>query len=58
MEIYFRNALANLPHSFSMKVALFSFLLKNKSTQNMTDIKSAICILKLENIFKAFVNIS
>ena len=41
-----------------MKVALFSFLLKNISTQNMPDIKSAICILKLENIFKAFVNIN
>ena len=31
--------LANLSQLFSMKIALFSFLLKYKSTQNMPDIK-------------------
>ena len=55
----FLQFLANLSQLFSMKLALFSFLFKNKSTQNMPDIKSAkICPLKLVNIVKLFANIN
>ena len=55
----FLQFLENLPKNFSMNIALFSLLLKNESTQNMPDIKSAnICPLKLINIVKLFVNIN
>ena len=54
----FLQFLANLPKKFSMKIALFSLLLKNKFTQSMPDIKSTnICPLKL-NIVKLFANIN
>ena len=51
----FLQFLANLSQFFSMKIALFSFLLKYKSPQYIPDIKSTnICLLELVNIVKLF----
>ena len=55
---FFVQLLANLSQFFFMIIVLFSFLLINKSPQNMPDIKSAkACPLKLVNIVKLFTNI-